>query len=325
MSPASPATRPSPAAPSGTVHRAVPCRGPEHQAATLRSPLERALERGDHAVAVVDDRCRAELDRELGPDAGVEFRRPEQMHSAPAFTVATRWARTARAAARGGGGRRLMAAAQQFDLPHTDAAYWTRLDVALGRVLHGLPVTMLCCFDDAPGARDAAGTMHDTLLVDGEDVASSTRRGDRDLLAEHPQPPPEALGPPLLDTDVDLAGLARMRRLVRREAVLSGLGPFRASDLVLALNEIVTNGAEHGSGLPRLRLWRTPDELVGEVTDTVRTRLPFPGMIAPPAAGTRGRGLWLASELTDVLQVWTADDDPDCPDGTVVRVRMSPP
>jgi hypothetical protein len=48
-------------------------------------------------------------------------------------------------------------------------------------------------------------------------------------------------------------------------------------------------------------------------------------MIAPPAAGSRGRGMWLASELTDVLQVWTADDDPGCPDGTVVRVRMTPP
>ena len=116
-----------------------------------------------------------------------------------------------------------------------------------------------------------------------------------------------------------------MRRLVRREAVLSGLGPFRASDLVLALNEIATNGVEHGSGLPRLRLWRTADELVGEIYDTERTRLPFPGMVAPPAAGSRGRGLWLASELTDVLQVWTADDDPGCPDGTVVRVRMTPP
>lgn len=313
-------------APAGTVHRAVPCRGPEHQAATLQAPLEAALERGDHALAVVDDRCRSELDHELGPDAGIEFRAPEQMHSAPPFTVATRWARSARSATRGGDGVRLVAVGQQIDdLPGTDPGYWTRLDVALGRVLHGLPVTMLCCFDDGPGARDTAGTVHDALLVDGQEVASRTRRDDRELLADHPQPPPTELGTPLLDTDVDLTGLARMRRLVRQEAVLSGLGPFRASDLVLAINELVTNGVEHGSGLPRLRVWRTADELVGEVSDAVPTRLPFPGMIAPPAAGSRGRGLWLASELTDVLQVWTSDDDPDCADGTVVRVRMSPP
>lgn len=313
-------------APAGTVHRAVPCSGPEHQAAALLAPLEAALERGDRTLAVVDGRCRAELDHELGPDAGIEFRQPERMHCAPPFTVATRWARSARTAVRSRGGTRLLTVGQQIDgLPGTDDGYWVRLDVALGRVLHGLPVTMLCCFDDAPGARDTAGTMHDTLLVDGHEVASSTRRGDRDLLADHPQSPPVGMGPPLLDTDVDLAGLARMRRLVRREAVLSGLGPFRASDLVLALNEIVTNGAEHGSGRPRLRLWRTAGELVGEVTDRAGTRLPFPGMIAPPAAGTRGRGLWMASELTDVLQVWTSDDDPGCPDGTVVRVRMTPP
>ncbi len=339
MTPANPAPRPSSnpsarhadevsgvGAPAGTVHRAVACSGPEHQAESLCAPLATALERGDHTLAVVDARCRAELDHRLGPDAGIEFREPEQMYTAPPFTVATRWARSARAAARAGDGARLVTVGQRIDgLPGTDPGYWVRLDVALGRVLCGLPVTMLCCFDDTEGGRDEAGEMHDTLLVDGREVPSATRRDDRELLDDHPQPLPVDLGPPLLETDVDLAGLARMRRLVRDEAVLSGLGPFRASDLVLAINEIVSNGVEHGSGLPRLRVWRAGSDLVGEVRDAVSTPLPFPGMIAPPAAGTRGRGLWLASELTDVLQVWTADDDPGCAAGMVVRVRMTPP
>jgi hypothetical protein len=39
-------------------------------------------------------------------------------------------------------------------------------------------------------------------------------------------------------------------------------------------------------------------------------------MVAPPAVGVRGRGLWLASELCDVLQVWSDSK------GTVVRLRM---
>ena len=45
-------------------------------------------------------------------------------------------------------------------------------------------------------------------------------------------------------------------------------------------------------------------------------RSPFPGMVAPAAAGIRGRGLWLASELCDVMQVWSDGE------GTVVRLRM---
>ncbi|RZT88852.1 anti-sigma regulatory factor (Ser/Thr protein kinase) [Pseudonocardia sediminis] len=313
------------AVPAGTVHRAVPFADTGHQAEVLSAPLREALERGDRALAVVDPGCRAELDRTLGADAGVEFRTPEDMHSAPAFTVATRWARIAREAT-GRDGTRMTTVGQHIDtLPVTDPGYWTRLDVALDRVLDGLPVTMLCCFPDRPGARDVAATLHDALLVDGGEVPSTSRRDPRDLLAEHPQAPPADLGEPLFEMDVDLAALGTLRRTVHTEATLSGLGPSRTSDLVLALNEIATNGVEHGSGLPRLRLWRGPEGLTGEVADSGRTRLPFPGMLAPPPAGVRGRGLWLASELTDVLQVWTADDDPDCPAGTVVRVLMTPP
>lgn len=312
-------------APAGTVHRAVPYADTGHQAEVLGAPLRAALERGEHAFAVVDRDCRAELDRTLGTDAGIEFRAPEQMHSAPAFTVASRWARTARAGTTRAGSRMTTVGQRVDGLPGTDPSYWVRLDVALNRVLDGMPVTMLCSFADGDTARDEAGTMHDALLVDGDEVPSTTRRDPRELLADHPQAPPADLGDPLFEMDVDLSGLGRLRRRVRTEATLSGLGPSRVSDLVLALNEIATNGVEHGSGRPRLRLWRGARGLTGEVTDAGRTRLPFPGMLAPPPAGTRGRGLWLASELTDVLQVWTADDDPGCPDGTVVRVLMTPP
>lgn len=312
-------------APAGTVHHAVPYSDTGHQAEVLGAPLRAALERGEHALAVVDHDCRAELDRTLGPDAGIEFRSPEQMHSAPAFTVASRWARAAREGTARDGTRMTTIGQRVVGLPGTDPGYWVRLDVALDRVLEGMPVTMLCSFLDGEAARDDAGTMHDALLVDGAQVPSTTRRDLRELLADHPQPPPPELGDPLFEMDVDLEGLAALRRRVRTEATLSGLGPSRVSDLVLALNEIATNGVEHGSGRPRLRLWRDARGLTGEVADSGLTRLPFPGMLAPPPAGTRGRGLWLASELTDVLQVWTADDDPDCPESTVVRVLMTPP
>lgn len=312
-------------APTETSHRAVPYTDPGHQAHCLSAPLRTALERNDRTLAVVDADCRAELDRTLGPDAGIEFHQPGRTYSAPPFTVATRWARAARRACEAGGSR-LTAVSQQVDgLPGVDPGYWVRLDVAMTKVLEGIPMTLLCAFRDQEGARDLAGTMHDTLLVDGEDVASSTRRDALELLADNPQPPPTELGPALFEMDVELSGLAALRRRVRAEGVLSGLGPSRTSDLVLAINEIATNGVEHGSGNPRLRMWRAPQGLVGEVTDARPARLPFPGMVVPPAAGARGRGLWLASELADVLQVWTSTDDPGCPAGVVVRVTMSPP
>ena len=42
-------------------------------------------------------------------------------------------------------------------------------------------------------------------------------------------------------------------------------------------------------------------------------------MVAPATTGVRGRGLWMASELCDVMQVWSDAA------GTVVRLRMEPP
>lgn len=44
--------------------------------------------------------------------------------------------------------------------------------------------------------------------------------------------------------------------------------------------------------------------------------VPFPGLALPPVEGARGRGLWLVSELCDVLQVWSDDG------GTVIRARV---
>jgi hypothetical protein len=82
------------------------------------------------------------------------------------------------------------------------------------------------------------------------------------------------------------------------------------------VNEIGSNSIEHGPGSGRLRLWMTDDAAIAEIADRGTADLPFPGMVAPMATGVRGRGLWLASELCDVMQVWSDGE------GTVVRLRM---
>ncbi|OLL98114.1 putative regulator of sigma factor [Pseudonocardia sp. Ae406_Ps2] len=313
-----------PPGPDGLVHRAVPYRDPEHQAVAIAGPVTEALETGRRALVIVDPRCAAVLRHSLGHDAGVEFRSPDRMHSAPPFTVAGRWSRAVREALADGASG-VCTVGQPVELPHADPAYWTRLDLALSHALRALPVELLCCFPDAEADRARAGALHDEFLVDGVPVPSDCRRDDHELLAENPQRPPDELGPPIMTLPVTLDDLGSMRRIVERQAELSGLGPTRVSDLVLAVNELISNGVEHGSGHPVLRMWRTEAGLVSEMSDAATCRLAFPGLAAPPVSGERGRGMWLASELSDVLQVWTAEDDPGQVTGTVVRVTMSPP
>ncbi|MCY7341597.1 MAG: ATP-binding protein [Pseudonocardia sp.] len=107
----------------------------------------------------------------------------------------------------------------------------------------------------------------------------------------------------------------RPRRRPRRRA--RRVARHGAADLVLAVNELAANAVEHGAGTGALRLWVRGGEVVTEVSDHGGgMAVPFPGIVLPPVYGARGRGLWPASELCDVMQVWSGED------GTVIRVQL---
>ena len=112
--------------------------------------------------------------------------------------------------------------------------------------------------------------------------------------------------------------MTRLRHSVASCASGAGLSGERLEDFVVAVNELLTNAVRHGGGTGRVTLWRTGGTVVCEVTDSGR------GMPAsrrrPPRqpAGNQpgGRGLWLAAELTDALEVDSGAG------GTAVRVSV---
>lgn len=116
----------------------------------------------------------------------------------------------------------------------------------------------------------------------------------------------------------DPAEIARVRQAVREIAERHGFGE-RAGDLVLALDEIVANAQEHGRAPVAVRAW-TDGRLVIEVTDVGDgfDRSQVWQTHPPTPFGTRGRGLWIARQLADVVHV-TIDAD-----GTRVRLEVSP-
>ena len=90
---------------------------------------------------------------------------------------------------------------------------------------------------------------------------------------------------------------------------------------MLAVNELASNSIEHGPGAGVLRMWDAGagrDDVTAEVFDGGHMDVPFPGLTLPPPEGERGRGLWLAAELCDVLQVWSEPGH-----GTTIRVAMA--
>jgi anti-sigma regulatory factor (Ser/Thr protein kinase) len=298
------------------VHEAVLYSSPADLAALLAERVGPAVAAGEPVLAVLDEANSAALRKALGRAAGgVEFQDPARVHLLPAFTVAVRWARLSRRATTAD--RRATVIGQHLDgLPGTGCEHWARLDMAVDVATEGLPITVLC-----PYPKDGANlhAVHSThrWLSDREGARHSTDyRPPREAVVEYPPPPPPELGPPDLEMPFTAAELSRLRHQVADDAAMAGLDGERISDIVLAVNEIVSNSIEHGPGSGVLRIWRCNPDFIAEVTDSGHMNVPFPGLSVPPPRGDRGRGLWLASELSDVLQVWSGDG------GTIVRLRM---
>lgn len=76
-----------------------------------------------------------------------------------------------------------------------------------------------------------------------------------------------------------------------------------------------TNSARHGGGSGRLRLWLESSSLVCEIRDQGHFNRPLADRERPSGDIAAPRGLWLANQLCDLVQIRRL------PDGTVVRLH----
>ena len=93
-----------------------------------------------------------------------------------------------------------------------------------------------------------------------------------------------------------------------------GLSEERTGDLVLAAHEVAVNSVQHGRGVSELRIWETDQALVCEVRGSGRIADPMVGRRPPPWDDEHGRGLWMANQLCDLVQVRSGGA------GTTVRI-----
>jgi anti-sigma regulatory factor (Ser/Thr protein kinase) len=109
-------------------------------------------------------------------------------------------------------------------------------------------------------------------------------------------------------------GLGSLRAFVTTHAEQAGLAQRPATALVAAINELATNSLQHGGGQGELRIWTDQGWLLCEVSDQGHMTEPLAGRLPP--APDAGAGLWLANQLTDLLQIHSTAG------GTVVRVHQ---
>ncbi|HEV3102307.1 MAG TPA: sensor histidine kinase [Candidatus Dormibacteraeota bacterium] len=114
-----------------------------------------------------------------------------------------------------------------------------------------------------------------------------------------------------------MGAITNVREIVAASAYAAGLGTGRAADLVQAAHEVAVNSVRHGGGRGVLRVWRDAGALICEVTDQGRINEPLVDRQRPDGRAATRRGLWLANQLCDLVQIRSL------PSGSVVRLVMN--
>lgn len=109
--------------------------------------------------------------------------------------------------------------------------------------------------------------------------------------------------------------LFELRQFIRGKGSAIGFGHTALEDFVTAVNEVATNSVRHGGGSGTAKLWHEDGALVCQIEDGGRFQQSSTPHSLPSAHELAGRGLWLAGELCDHLEIRSF------PGGTVTRVH----
>lgn len=177
---------------------------------------------------------------------------------------------------------------------------------------------LLCPYDvDAldRAVIDDARSSHPLVRDAGRVGPSPSYPGAAALAAPFDEPLPSPPGaPPIFIFQV--GGLREVRAWVGSHAAAAGLAPARARDLLLAVNEIATNSLTHGGGGGTVSVWVDGDALICEVRDGGQITDPLADRRRPPDEAPAGRGMWVANQICDLVQVRNS------PAGTIVRLHL---
>jgi anti-sigma regulatory factor (Ser/Thr protein kinase) len=278
-----------------------------------------ALARGEPVGIALRPATARELVEALGGEGLILFTDRSSVLGVSAQTTAARRARELRAfAADYGTATVLSEHSSRYD--GYDGSFWTELDAALNVACADIPVSLTCFYPELAlhrGLIHGARRNHPLLLSGGELRHNPDHRRPAEVLSELPPPEPPILGPPDLRLAFRAWQLHEVRSTLERILLDAGYGRSRAEDVVLAVNEIATNAVEHGTLEAQLLVWIDGDGLTCEIHDGGRLVDRLPGLRTPHPGERRGRGLWVARQLCDMLHVWTD------PKGTHVRVRAA--
>ena len=276
--------------------------------------LREALEAGEPALVAVSAANTALLEGELGADAAaVRFAAMEELGRNPARIIPF-W----REFVDGSGGRPVRGIGEPL-WPGREPAeidecerHESLLNVAFSPPP---PWSLLCPYDGSAlgdEVLEKVACSHDSVALDGVSRGSEFVAGRDCFAGELNRRPAGAEA-----FEFDRGKLAEVRRRVERAAVGAGFPAPDTADLVIAASELAANSVAHGGGNGTLRTWQDGGRLSVEFEDRGSIEEPLAGRLRPQPTQLGGRGLWLANQLCDLVQIRSR------PGHTTVRLQAS--
>jgi len=302
---------------SGFRHEALIYRdGDEYLAATLDF-LRGGLEADEPALVTVSRPKAAMLEAELGSDAGsVRFADMEALGRNPARIIPfwrdfldARPGRPVRAI-----GEPVWPGRSEVEIDEC-RRHECLVNTAFGSAAG---YSLLCTYDASAlddEVLEGVGRSHMAV------ASERTRRPSRDYEADGDCFAGELNGRPAGTAGFifERTDLAEVRRQVEESAEAVGVPPLDVAALVVAASELAANSVAHGGGVGTLRIWTEPGKLLIEVQDGGRIEEPLVGRMRPTMTQEGGRGLWMANQLCDLVQIRSGED------GTTVRLQAARP
>jgi anti-sigma regulatory factor (Ser/Thr protein kinase) len=280
------------------------------------------LDSGDPIRIATTRRNAGWLRAALGADARhVEFCDGSQWYRHPVRALVA-LDRAVRAAARDG--QRLRMIGEPICIAHTASQIreWARHESLVNAAIATVNAALVCSYDTRVVDPDVVATVaqtHPELVVDGGTRPSPAYTDPGVFNTQCNRLPLPELPPPALWLRFQRADqLVTMRAFVTSHATQAGASARPVRQFVQAVNEVTTNVIEHGGGSGVLQIWTGPHAVVCEVSDTgAGLRDPLAGYFPPPVNHPRGRGLWLARQFSDLVEVHSDSA------GTAVRLHLS--
>jgi anti-sigma regulatory factor (Ser/Thr protein kinase) len=199
---------------------------------------------------------------------------------------------------------------------------WCRYEAVCNHALAPLPLWSVCAYDTQVLPRpllDTAWVTHPWLRAGGERARNGDFVQPARLLTglSRPLAPPAAEAAPLTLTQP--GELPRLRRWLRSRLEVAQVDTEAADNVILAVDEVTSNGLRHGRPPVEVALWQTTAGVVCDITDRgtgINDSLAGYTPPDPLQLLEGGAGLWMTRRLCEeVTTGWT-------PTGFTVRLAL---